>query len=138
MDNSGLSLFDNISCPSSGERLLREDMEKYVIDIDVFLILYDESLYRISCSGSILESISYKKPIIHFNNDCIDFFNNSKLPIGVRVNSIDDYANTMVNYIENYEIIKNDFILYKNNIEILREKYKIENNIKTIKDSFTW
>jgi hypothetical protein len=138
MDNSELSLYNQITCPSPGVRLSREDMEKHAEDIDMFLILYDESLYRVSCSGSIMESLSNQKPILHFNNDCINHFNNDSLPIGIKVNSIDEFVDAMVFGIENYDFFKDKLKVYQDNITILRDKYKIENSIIELKKSFTW
>jgi hypothetical protein len=138
MDNSELSMYKQINCPSPGKRLSREDMEKYAEDIDMFLILYDQSLYRVSCSGSIMESLSYQKPILHFNNDCINYFNNNNSPIGIRVNSIDDFVNTMIFEIENYENFKDKDKIFQKNILTLRDKYKIENSINELYKSFTW
>ena len=39
MDNSGTEGFSNVTCPSSGKPLSRKEMEKYVSDIDIYLIL---------------------------------------------------------------------------------------------------
>jgi hypothetical protein len=138
MDNSELSLYKQITCPSPGVRLSREDMEKHAEDIDIFLILYDESLYRVSCSGSILESLSNQKPILHFNNDCINHFNDDSLPIGIKVNTIDEFVDTMVFGIENYDIFKDKLKVFQENITKLRDKYKIENSIIELKKSVTW
>lgn len=138
MDNSGLSEFKNISCPNPGRRLTRQEMEYYALDVDMFLILYDKSQYRLSCSGSILEAISYRKPILNFENDCINYFNNLENPIGITSATISEYANHLEYIINNYKSFIPQLDLYKKNIDVLRSKYKIENFAEEIRKSFTW
>jgi hypothetical protein len=138
MNNRGMADYSNITCPSAGKPLTRQDMEKYAEDIDVFLILYNKNKYRLSCSGSIIESLSYTKPIIHFNNECINTFNTNKNPIGMRCNTIDDFADKMVDIIENYNKYITELNIYRNNILKLREELAIENSSLIIRDSFSW
>ncbi|WP_445475048.1 hypothetical protein ACT9XH_11960 [Methanococcoides methylutens] len=138
MDNRGTSDFPNVTCPSPGKRLDRSEMEKYAEDIDVFLILYDKSRYRLSCSGSILESLSYTKPILHFNNDCINAFNKPENPIGICCNSLDEFVCKMGDIIENYESYSLEFQNFRKNILKLRNECAIENSLTQLKDSFTW
>jgi len=138
MDNRGTIGFPHITCPSPGVPLTRADMEKYAADIDVFLILYDESKYTVSCSGTIIESLSNSKPILHFNNDCINTFNTPDNPIGICCNTIDEYVNKMIDLIENYNAYAFDLKEYRNNIMKLRTEYAIKNSTSQLKDSFTW
>ena len=138
MDNRGTSGFSNVTCPSPGKTLDRSEMEKYAEDIDVFLILYDKSRYRLSCSGSILESLSYTKPILHFDNDCINAFNKSENPIGICCNSLDEFVCEMEDIIENYESYIHEFQNFRKNILKMRNECAIENSLTQLKDSFTW
>lgn len=138
MDNKGTDGFPNVTCPSPGKRLDRNEMEKYARDIDVFLILYDRSRYRLSCSGSILESLSYTKPILHFDNDCINAFNKPENPIGNCCNSLEEFVSKMEDIIENYETYIHEFQTFRKNILKLRNECAIENSLTQLKDSFTW
>jgi len=138
MDYKGTDGFPNVTCPSPGKRLDRSEMEKYARDIDVFLILYDRSRYRLSCSGSILESLSYTKPILHFDNDCINAFNKPENPIGICCNSLDEFVCKMEDIIENYETYIHEFQTFRKNILKLRNECAIENSLTQLKDSFTW
>lgn len=138
MDTAGLDKYDMVSCPSQGRALTRVLMEKYSTDIDFFLILYTKSKYRLSCSGSIIESFSYMKPIIHLENECIDFFNNKELPIGFSCNNINEYALIMGDIINNFEKYNDIINAFRNNISINRSKYKIENSVNNFKKSFEW
>lgn len=138
MDDRGTDGFPNITCPSPGKVLDRSDMEKYAKDIDVFLILYDKSRYRLSCSGSILESLSYTKPILHFNNDCINTFNTPENPIGICCNSLEEFVCKMEDIIENYETYIHQFQTFRKNILKLRNECAIGNSLTQLKDSFTW
>ena len=128
MDNRGTSEFPNVTCPSPGKRLDRSEMEKYAEDIDAFLILYDKSRYRLSCTGSILESLSYTKPILHFDNYCINAFNRPDNPIGICCNSLDEFVCKMEDIIENYEAYRFEFQNFRNNILKLRKECVIENS----------
>ena len=138
MDNKGTDGFPNVTCPSPGKRLDRSEMEKYAKDIDVFLILYDITRYRLSCTGSILESLSYTKPILHFNNDCINAFNKHDNPIGICCNTLEEFVYQMEDIIENYEAYIPQFQTFRKNILKLRNEYAIENSLTQLKDSFTW
>lgn len=138
MENRGTESFSNIVCPSPGKVLDRSDMEKYAKDIDMFLILYDISRYRLSCSGTILESLSYIKPILHFNNDCINHFNKHENPIGICCNSLDEFVCKMEDIIENYDEYIHKFQTFRKNILELRKECAIENSLTQLKDSFTW
>jgi hypothetical protein len=138
MDNSGISEYPNITCPSEGKPLKRQDMEKYAQDIDIFMILYHKGQYRLTCSGTILEAISNSTPILHFDNDCINSFNKSDNPIGICCNSVDGYVERMVDIISNYESYIPQFQLYRNNIVDLREKFSVKSSVPRIRESFIW
>jgi hypothetical protein len=138
MDTRGTEGFENVTCPSQGKALTRDEMECYAIDIDLFLILYNKDSYKVSCSGSIIESLSYMKPIIHFKNDCINFFNTTDSPIGICCDTIDDYVRVMGDIINNYEAYNKKFEVFRNNILKQRNKYQIQNSIENLRNSFQW
>jgi hypothetical protein len=138
MDHSGAVNFKNITTPAQGKPMSRSEMAKNALDIDMFLILYPKERYRLSCSGSIFEAMSYMKPILHFENECIDTFNTKDYPIGFCSKTVDEYANEMANIIINYSAAKVKLIEFRTNINYLRNKYSIENSIENIKNSFSW
>jgi hypothetical protein len=138
MDTGGTDGFPIVTCPSPGKRLTRAEMEEQAQDIDMFLILYEENRYRLSCSGSILESLSYMKPVLHFNNDCVNTFNKPDSPIGFRCNTTEELASMMVDIIENYQKYTYEFQTFRENILKLRKECSIENSVVQIKNSFSW
>jgi len=138
MDNRGTAEIKNVVCPSPGKPLHRKEMEKYAKDIDMFLILYEKNRYQLSCSGSIMESLSYMKPILHLNNECINFFNQTSNRIGICCPTVDEYIDEMVRIIENYQEVLAELNDYRNNIINCREKYDIKNSVNQLRDSFTW
>lgn len=128
MDTRGTYGFSNMTCPSPGKKLTRQDMEHHAEDVDIFMILYDKSRYRLSCTGSIMESLSYIKPVLHFDNDCINTFNTPELPIGFKCNTLEDFVFKMVDIINNYEAYQKTLNIFEDSIIILREKYDIKNS----------
>jgi hypothetical protein len=138
MDNRGTEGFEKVTCPSPGKPLTRFEMEEYAEDIDIFLILYDEYRYRLSCSGSIIESLSYMKPIIHFENDCINYFNKTESSMGISCNSVEEYARIMEDIINNYQEYRIRFNEFRTNILQKRNMMSIENSAHHIRDYFTW
>ena len=137
-NNRGTEGYPNIICPHPNKALSREEMERYVPDIDVFLVLYDKSLYRLSCSGSIMEALSYMKPVLHFENDCINAFNKKERPIGICCESVENMAVVMADIINNYSDYILKFKEYRLNILTVRKKVAIDNNLQALRDGFTW
>jgi hypothetical protein len=113
-------------------------MERQAMDIDVFLILYDKSRYRLSCSGSMLESLSMIKPIVHLENDCINQFNTTINPIGICCYSLDEYVGKLVDIIENYDSYQITFANFRKNIMKLRDECGIDKSVPQIRESFNW
>lgn len=138
MDNRGTQGFQCVTTTSSGNQLSRTEMESHAIDIDFFLILYNENRYTLSCSGSILEALSMSKPILHFKNECISVFNDASNPIGFSCSSFDEYVNKLVDIIENFDAYNTILDTFNNNIIIKRNLFSIENSISQIKASFSW
>jgi hypothetical protein len=132
MDSRGTQGFANIVNTSPGRALSRAEMEKHVGDIDLFLILYDSTRYRLSCSGSILEALSYSKPILHFENECLSYFDRPDAPIGYSCNSIEEYVDRMADIIENFETYRSDLNLFGDNIEKLRIECSISASVKDL------
>lgn len=138
MDNRGTEGFSHVTLTSKGARLEREEMEMHARDIDLFLNFYDINQYVLSCSGSILETLSYVKPVMHFDNECFNHFDQESMPIGIRCFSLDEYALKMEDIIENYNSYKPVFQNFRENILKKREECKIENSIPLLRNSFIW
>lgn len=139
MDNRNVDLmFANVTCPGRGKLLQRSEMESQISDIDLVLILYDKNQYKLGCSLSIMEMLSYRKPILHFDNDCINFFNDVSLPIGICCNTIEEYVNSMVDMIQNFELYRAKLDGFRNNIDMVRIKYSIRKSSLEIRNAFTW
>ena len=138
MDNRGTEGFVNLTCTSKGKRLERDEMELQAKDIDAFLILYDKTKYKMSCSGSILESLSMCKPIIHFDNDCINEFNKVENPIGFSCANLEEYVDKMEDIINNYIAYRDEFKVFRGNILQQRADCAIEKSVPQLKASFSW
>ncbi|MBC7428128.1 MAG: hypothetical protein H7336_05925 [Bacteriovorax sp.] len=138
MDNRETEGFSFVSTPCLGRPPSREEMESLAKDIDFFIILYDKHKYRLSCSGSIYEALSYRKPIIYLDNECINFYNVEAGVIGINCENTKEIAETILKLSDNFEesrIMINAFI---QNIDLVREKVRIENNFRLLKEAYTF
>lgn len=137
-NNAGIEDFPNVTVTSSGNRLTRSEMEMHARDIDIFLLLHPGNTYQLSCSASIFEALSYEKPILNFDNDCINTYNNQEMPIGFSASSIDEFVANMASIITDYDVYlseRDDFI---RNIRKLRDVYSINKSKDDIKKMFNW
>lgn len=130
--------FPSVKRPSKGKAISRDEMEEQAKDVDFFLVLYDRNRYRLSCSSSMLEALSNMKPVLHLANDCIDLFNDPKIPMGIRCENLDQMADEMAKIIENFSSYREKLEIYRNNILALRSKFSIESSKEAIRNSFTW
>ena len=135
MDDRGVEGFANVSTPSRGKPMTREEMEAHARDIDAFMILYTSERYRLSCSGSIFEALSYMKPVLHFRNDCVDEFDRKDSPIGLRAESIGEFVANMASIIEDYPKFLLDAETYRSNILRRRAEYGMETSIEQLRQS---
>ena len=123
---------------SHDRALTRAEMEHHARDVDAFLILYDHNRYRLSCSGSILEALSYCKPVLHLPNDCIDEFDRSTAPIGFRCDDLPALATKMKSLIDSYPDDTSELDLRRQNVLRLREQLAIPQLLTQLRDSFTF
>jgi hypothetical protein len=138
MNNAGIEGFSNVTITSSGNRLNRAEMEAHVRDIDIFLILHPGNTYQLCCSASIFEALSYEKPILHFDNDCINTYNTKEMPIGMCTSSIEEFVDNMSSVIRDYNAFLSNRDSYINNIKKIRDIYSIEQSKGDIAKSFSW
>jgi hypothetical protein len=138
MDSRGTDGFPNIHCVSPGRQMYRWEMEQYTPDIDIFLSFYEKDRYQLSCSASALEAISYIKPILHLDNDTMNYFNKPEAPIGYLCANLEAFVEKMVDIINNYSAYKSELQTFRNNILKLREENSMERLAPKIKQSFTF
>ena len=81
-NQQGIEGFPWVHSPIKKRTLSRLEMEQLVQDIDFFLILYESHRYQLSCSGSIIEALSYQKPVLFLDNPCIKAFNPTDYLLG--------------------------------------------------------
>jgi hypothetical protein len=137
-NNVGIEGFPNVTVTSSGNRLTRSEMEGHVRDIDIFLLLHPGNTYQLSCSASIFEALSYVKPILHFDNDCINTYNTKEMPIGFTASTIEEFVDNMASIIKGYNAFLSDRDCFISNIIKLRDIYSIEKSKEDIAKSFSW
>ena len=138
MNNSGVEDFPNVTITSSGARLSRSEMETHARDIDIFLIFHPGNTYKLGCSASIFEALSYQKPILHFDNDCINTYNTREMPIGLSASTIEEFADNMANIVKDYDAFLSDRDDFISNIGKLRDVYSIERSKEDIAKIFSW
>jgi hypothetical protein len=129
----------NVTCVGQWGRLLdRAEMEAQAADIDYLMLLYDASCYRLSCSGVLFEALSLVKPVIHFENECVDQFNTAQTPIGIRCATFEQYVDAMVDIIENYSDRQDELARYRSGILSRREALEGQNLTVAVRQSFEW
>lgn len=129
MDNRGLEHHPHVTCTSPGKRLSRDEMERQITDVDAFLILYDRDRYRLSCSGSIFEALSYGKPVLHIGNPCVAQFDAPTSPIGVGHADLAELARTMARMIDDPTWARRELAERRTNLRRLRGRLAIEHHI---------
>lgn len=135
MDDRGVSGFHKVTTPSPGRPMSREEMEAQAGDIDAFMIFYTSERYRLSCSGSIFEALSYMKPVLHMENECVNEFNKPDSPIGLRAESTDEFVNNLVMIIQDYGKFQEDAVQYRRNILRRRAEYGMETSTEQLRQS---
>lgn len=121
-----------------GRKLHRTEMEKSVEDVDFLLFLSDKSRYRLSCSGVLFEAFSLVKPLIYFENECVDQFNIEEAPIGIRCESFEEYIKTLVDLIERFR--EHEQLIWSLREGVLRRRQMLqgEDVVAAIRMSFEW
>ncbi len=131
-DGEGVKV--TVSKPSTNHNILtRSEMEKDIKDINIQIILYPNNSYELSQSLSIFEALRYNKPIIHINNPCINFYNNSKNPIGLKCQTLEDMANTIKKLVENKNYTSNLLTIFEKSLMSVRKQYSIDSSIARLK-----
>lgn len=138
MDTRGTAGFAHVTCPSPGKPLERADMERLAQDIDMFLILYDRSRYRLSCSGAILEALSLMKPVLYLDNECVNGFNAPERPIGIRCDDLGQLAGKIMEIADDYAGFQPSLTEFRANILKVRHECSIEQSVPALRQSFTW
>lgn len=106
----------------------REDMEYLLSDVDFLLNFYKSSEYKFGCSGSIIEAITYERPVIYTTNDSYNAFNN-KYKIGIECENLETICKTVSNIIINWENYKqSDYLYFKENIIKEKDYLSLENS----------
>ncbi len=77
----------SINCVSKGKRLSRNEIERYVRDVDYLIFFYNRDSYKYTASGSFFDAISYRIPIIFIGNTFFDYYFSS-YKIGYRVETL--------------------------------------------------
>ena len=113
--------------------LTRSEMEQDIKDVNMQIILYPNNSYELSQSLSIFEALRYNKPIIHINNLCVNFYNDSKNPIGLKCQTLEDMANTIKKLVENKNYTSNLLKIFEKSLMTVRKKYSIDSSIARLK-----
>jgi hypothetical protein len=113
--------------------LTRSEMEQDIKDVNMQIILYPNNSYELSQSLSIFEALRYNKPIIHINNPCVNFYNDSKNPIGLKCQTLEDMANTIKKLVENKNYASNLLKIFEKSLMSVRKQYSINSSIARLK-----
>ena len=136
MDNRATSTFPWITFPSNGQTLSRTEMESLLEDIDFNLILYTKDRYSLSCSASIIEAISYERPIIHLENSCISYYNKNE-GIGYECTDLTSMAKKVNDIILNYTKELDNIKKFKKNLVKTKEQLNPNQNLQKFKQALS-
>lgn len=133
MDSRGTDIYPWVKAPIK-KFLKSEEMEALAQDVDMFMILYEKSRYTLCCSSSPVEALSYYKPILYTDNDCINSFNDDQhSPIGICCDSVDTMAIEIQNIVANYGAFRKKLINYRKGIDKKRQLVDIKNNLDQLR-----
>lgn len=138
MGHRAFAAYPHFTTPSTDRRLSRAEMETHARDIDIFLVLYGPDRYRLSCSGSILEALSYVKPVLHLPNACIDEFDRADAPIGFRCADLSALAAKMKALIEAGAAADDELALRRHNLLALREHFAMTRLAQQVREATTF
>ena len=136
MDNRATSTFPWITFPSNGQTLSRTEMESLLEDIDFNLILYTKDRYSLSCSASIIEAISYERPIIHLENSCISYYNKNE-GIGYECTDLTSMAKKVNDIILNYTKELDNIKKFKKTLIKTKEQLNPNQNLQKFKQALS-
>jgi hypothetical protein len=136
-DGRGIGGYPHVTRPIP-RMLHRVEMEVLMRDIDMQMILYEHSRYRLCCSASILEAHAYAKPIIYLKNDCIDAFNQPPKSIGICCANVREMAMHIQRIVNNYTKFQDELQQYYKNILFHRNRINIMNNLHLLKDAMSF
>ena len=131
-NHQGTEAFSWVNTPIRKRALNRLEMEELVKDIDLLLILYESHRYQLSCSGSIIEALSYQKPVFFLDNPCIQAFNPIDQPIGQSFGSLQSLALSLINYICHPKERTVELERYRKNILSYRPQIDIKSNLNNL------
>jgi hypothetical protein len=109
--------------------LTRSEMEQDIKDVNMQIILYPDNSYTLSQPLSIFEALRYNKPIIHINNPSINFYNDSKYPIGLKCQTLEDMSNTIKKLVENKIYTSNLLKIFEKSLMSVRKRYSTSSSI---------
>ena len=132
-NHQGTEAFSWVKTPIKERSLSRLEMEELIQDIDLLLILYESHRYQLSCSGSIIEALSYQKPIFFLDNPCIRSFTTTDQPIGQSFSTIQELALGLLNYIHNPEKSTIELERFRQNIVHYRPQIDIKFNLNKLR-----
>ena len=129
---SNLKGTKNVVFLSPNQSISRKQIADNIKDVDILLYLYDNSTYKLSCSGSLFEAFAYCKPIIFLSNNCFSYFNKI-CRIGYECEGINDVILQMEELINHFDVnLITEFNKIKGNIISLRKNINIESTYSSL------
>ncbi len=116
---------------SNGGMLSKIEFEKEVSKLDFVLFFAPDGSYRFTASGSVLDALKYRIPIIGLKNEFLKELNENVGQIGYLLEDIEEMEKTIGQLINNF-----DYIFYKEiqgNMVRAQSFFSIQNAIKGLK-----
>lgn len=111
--------FTSLQVYGGKSMLSKGDFDQFLAGITYALFFYGNDMYKLTASGSILDAISFKKPIIAIRNDYFAHYFNEFGNIGYLVNDLIEMSNIIECIIKDFPTSE-----YKQQVENLARAQK--------------
>lgn len=95
--------------------LSEEEYEEQIEKIDYSIYFYEKNSYRFTCSGALIDSIKFEKPMLAYNNDFFSYYFSEIGEMGYLLNSYEEVKEKIIELIKNKDL--NKYSSLKNNLK---------------------
>lgn len=110
--------------------LNEKEYEEKIKEIDYSIYFYEKNSYKFTCSGALIDSIKFEKPMLAYKNDFFSYYFDEVGQMGYLLNSYDELKEKIIELIENKNI--NEYHFFQNNLKNGKEFFSEERVLKML------